>query len=256
MRNIVYILLLQLLIMNPLRAQAPALSPLEKNEQLYRDVLEIRVQIFRIDRDKIYEMHQPGFNLVQEDLAEAIGILEEKLSALESQLHLAEAQNQLEQAVKLWDNLRFHALAKLDNKTFARFFYDTKTFDSFLEIMLNKMEDKFGFKSEKYENLRANYEAIRNLYIMNVGYMTDKYPVNKSFEKLFYQNKSALSGYLEQIKNRKSFSNEKTARYLAKALNEWKFLRYNMANGFIPAEKTVFASVNNMHFYLRHIVTG
>ncbi len=250
MRNFVYIFPVVFLIMSSLRAQAPAVSTLEKNEQLYRDVMEIRIQIFRIDRDKIYEMHQPGFSLIQEDLAEAIGILEEKLGSLENRLHLVETQNQLEQAVKLWDNLRFHALAKLDKKSFARFFYDTKTFDSFLEIMLNKMEDKFGFKAKKYADMRANYEAIRNLYIMNVGYMTDKYPVNKSFEKLFYQSKSKVAEYLESMKSRKSFKDEKTARYLAKSLNEWKFLRFNMSNGFIPAERTVFASVSTMHFYL------
>jgi len=225
-----------------------------KARAFYRDIMEMRVQIYRISRDKLYEMNHPGFDLIQKDLGDAIMILEEKLSDVESALDVPETKNELQQVIKLWDNLRLNAMRKLDKKRFGKFYYDTKTFDNYLRIIADKWQDKFQLSGEKWKNIRRYYDGMCSLYQMNIGYMVDKHPVNESFMHIYGKSKGRFVKFIDMLKQSTSPTDTETARFLAKAFNQWNFLRYNMANQFMPAEKTVFESTNLLHFFLKRLI--
>ncbi len=229
-------------------------NSLSQQQGFYRDIMEIRVQIYRISRDKLYEMNHPGFDLIQKDLGDAIMILEEKLTDVESALDVPETKNELQQVIKLWDNLRLNAMRKLNKKSFGKFYYDTKTFDNYLRIIADKWKDKFQLSGEKWKNIRRYYDGMRTLYQMNIGYMVDKHPVNESFAHIYGKSKGRFVKFINTLKQSTSPTDTETARFLANAFNQWNFLRYNMANQFMPAEKTVFESTNLLHFFLKRIM--
>jgi len=214
-------------------------------KEIYTATLKMRVQIYRIARDKVYEIYHPGFELLLPDLVEAIGMLEEQVSVLENH---TDSYPFLDEAVNVWNNLRFHSMKKLEKKEFLKFYYDTRTVDNLLKITLDKLEEKYGFSGKKWKELRKRRELQSSVYKINIGYMTKKYAMSKSVENILDKEIPVIEqntfGY---AKKQGYFSNSELAGLLVMLMNDWRFLKYNFHNVFFQADRTVFAVSNSIN---------
>jgi hypothetical protein len=180
-------------------------------------------------------------------LAEAINVLENKITSVEDKLGKVQGKETLQQAVSVWNNLRFHAMRKLDEKSFSRFYYDTKTFENFLDIILNKLEDQYDFGTRKLDEEKKRYLLQAGVFQVNIGYMTRKHPISKSMEKIWEESIQNVEDLLGYAKRMGYFSRSKYPDILSEILNDWLYLKYNMSNVFFPADKTIFSVTNSIY---------
>ncbi|NPA43577.1 MAG: hypothetical protein GXO27_06095 [Chlorobi bacterium] len=220
--------------------------------KVYTATLEMRVQIYRISRDKIYEIFYPEFELIRHDLADAVDILEAQVKILEKN---AKKRPYLNEAVNLWNNLRFHAMRKLDKKEFVRFYYDTQTVDNLLQITLDKLEEEFGLTEKKWVELRKRYGLQASVFRLNTGYMTKKYGFPKSVQHILDKEIPQIEeNTFVYAKRQGYFSDSPMADLLVIIMNDWVFLKYNFHNVLFGADRTIFAVTNSMYKRIELII--
>jgi hypothetical protein len=222
-------------------------EPGEGVKEIYTAALEMRVQIYRITRDKIYEIYHPGFELIQPDLADAVEILEEKISEVESFPDDIQGKEHLQQAVSVWNNLRFHTMRKLEKKDFVRFYYDTQTFDNFLRIMIEKLEDVYKLQGKEWEELKKRYTLQSVFFKVNIGYLAGKNNISKSMQNVMSENLKIADGLFTYAKQQGYFTNSGITTDLVNVLNDWLFLKYNLNNVFFTADLTVFSTTDSLY---------
>jgi len=223
----------------------PAQTTAEGQEtEIFRAVADMRVQIARIARDKIYEIYYPRFPLLAPDLADAVRMAEKHAVVMET---YAEKHPFLNQAVDVWNNLRFHTMEKLTAKKFVKFYYDTRTLDNLLNISLDRLEEIYPSSDRGRTEFRKQKDFQTGVFRLNTGYMTRKYAVAKSLENLENREIERLEKQTFQYaKNRGYFQSPGKAEMLAALLNDWNFLKYNLHNALFPADRIVFSVSNSL----------
>ncbi len=224
----------------------PASTPDPNAEKLFLAALEMRVQIYRISRDKIYEIYYPDFESLQPDLAEAINVLEEKISEVEHFSEEVQGVAQLRQAVSVWNNLRFHALRKLEKKDIVRFYYDTQTFDNFLKILMEKLKEAYAFNEKKWTELEKRYLLQVAVFKVNIGYMAKHYDFSKSMEHIMVNGIRTVEETFQYAKSEGYFSGDKLTDLLVPVLNDWLFLKYNLNNVLFKTDLVVYSVTNSL----------
>jgi len=227
--------------------------PVKPAEEIYIASLEMSVQIYRIARDKIYEIYYPDFELLQNDLADAIDILEEKISVVENAPAELHGKEQLQQAVSVWNNLRFHSMRKLEKKDVVRFYYDTQTFDNFLKILREKIEDQYEFNSPAWQELKKRYHLQASVFKVNTGYMTRSYGLAESLSHLAEKEMNEVDRLFDEAKTRKFLLHSVTGDLFAMLMNDWTFLKYSINNTLFTTDLTCF-SVSNTIYNRIHLI--
>ncbi len=214
----------------------------------YQALLECKVQIYRITRDKAYEIYFPDFELIETDLADVVNTMEENFALLDKILQKSEYKQDYNNLMNVWNNIRFYTLVKPTKKSFNRYFFDAKTFESLINTVLKKMEDREGTGKIPGTDMRKLYRFRSCIYLINTGYLINKHPINKSLATLFEKELNKAENLLAYAKERGYFKMNRKPVLLAKMLNNWKYYKYNLHNPLFRADKLVFSLANTLNY--------
>ncbi len=243
--NKIYFLFLLFFLLLP-RASAKEM-PSEDIEQVYLSAWKMRVEIYRIARSKLYEIFYKDFDLIQPDLADAIDILENQIVYIQGFEGEETSKQFFNQAVDVWNNLRFHTVRRLEKKDFVRFYYDTQTFDNYLKIMLEKLEDQYDFSSVYWQELKKRYHLKTILFKINIGYLARKNKISQSMNRILDQNMPEVEKIFHYAREKGYLNQEQIAKILANLLNDWLLIKYNMSNVLFSADRTIYALTGSMY---------
>ncbi|GEM_PF-1742999 len=211
----------------------------------YKHLLDSKVQIYRITRDKAYEIYYPEFDLIQIDLADAVNIMEDNFMQLEDVLSKTGNEREYNSLLDVWNNIRYYTLVKPTRKNFNKYYYDAKTFEAQLNVLLKKLEDQYPDIKHFGESDHFKLYAFRaGVFLINTGYLIDKFPINKSLQQLFESELNKAETLLQYAKEKGYFQMNKNPFLLAKMLNNWKFFKYNLHNPLFRTDRLLFSLAN------------
>ena len=219
---------------------------------LYESILEMQVTSYRLSRDKLYEIYYPDFALIQPDMAQAITISENTIGQILEAIDGTEMERSFGAVEDIWNQMRLGMLNPLTEKEFVKFYYDCKTMDQLLTVMADSLESKLEKKYPSIRETRLKYEIRKLIFITNIGYMTQNYPLSQSLQNILPKAVLKTKSYLNEIRKRHARNGTLTTPMLAKVLNDWHFYYFNLHNALFSPEQTLFSMANslNLHIYL------
>jgi len=226
-------------------AEAFPQSEAGRQKEVYAAALQMRTEIYRLARNKLYEIFHPDFELISNDLADAISKTEEYAAVLEE----TDDPN-AQEAVLMWNNLRLYSMQRLKKDEFVKYYYDTKTLDQILTIILEKLDEGplAGMHDKQWEEFKKRQNLRTSVFKINIGYMTKKHDLSQSIAHILEKEIPVIeTNTFEYARAQGYFAAPSTRAILKAILNDWLFLKENFFNVFYEADRTVFSVSNSMY---------